>query len=253
MAVPGHIFIHPVRRGMAPKRREASPSVQSDLTEVSRICWHLVVKKNGQKQQLFPEVKGQSCSVAFLMREGFGAQPHLCFLTVHQLPDRCAGACCRSSACTFASAGGSLVFAAVPLVFVFPASLAFQTVSAYGNPSHLFFQGNKIRVWRPGASRSLGHLFWSRNENEKHIKEGIANEVALCCFFVWSSSTWLSAFSLIENFPRCPDLLSAAANVLPSAHLRLLLFILRWIKLPVVACWHWWYGQIKGRKHQKTH
>lgn len=161
-AAPGHVFIRPVRRGTAPKRGEASPSIQSDLTEVGRICWHLVVKKKGQEQQLFPEVKGQSCSAAFVRREGFEAEPHLCFLTVHQLPDGCAGACCRSSACTFASAGGSLVFARVPPVFVSPASLAFQTVSAYENPSHLFFQGNKIRVWRPGASHSSGHLFWSR-------------------------------------------------------------------------------------------
>lgn len=64
------------------------------LTKVSRICWHLVVKRTGQKQRLFSKVTGQSCSAAFVMREGFEAEPHLHFVTVHQLPDSCACRLC---------------------------------------------------------------------------------------------------------------------------------------------------------------
>lgn len=150
-----------------------------------------MVKKKGGKQQVFPEVKGQSCSAAFVMREGFEAELHLCFLTVHQLPERRAGACCRSSARTFAPAGGSLVFAGVRPVFVSPASLAFQTVSAYENPSHLFFQETRSGFGGPVPRAAQVICFDGGRQTEKHIKEGIANEEAFCCFFIWSSSTWL--------------------------------------------------------------
>lgn len=128
-----------------------------DLHKAWGICWHLVAKKGSNTSQvLSSEVKVRRYNVrgcpglaAALFTDPPSPNLWLCSCLLSSLP---AHICIRLS-----------VYWCSP-VFVSPASLAFQTVLAYENPSHLFFQENKMRVWHSSASRCSGHLFWLRTD-----------------------------------------------------------------------------------------